>query len=126
MSILGLMDIRFLTDSGNTMDNCEDCCTGGETGYCDHDIYMWFQNKLGQTCHTRWLFNNWRWAKGNDGKNEDDAFDVGGEWKLFQWYQTNCIKEWGFYVPNKVMSVPNIIACMLLKLIIPVYVCMSY
>ena len=100
-NIKGIMDLRFDV-GGDRMDNCDDCCTGGSYGYCDNDIYMWFQNKLGETCRTRWLFNNWRWKHGNDGKDKDDAFDSSG-WKQFDWYETNCVAEWGFNVPNKVI-----------------------
>ena len=87
------------------MDNIKDKnskgCTGGSGGYCKHDMYIRFKNKVGDTCQTRWLFNNARWARGNDGASKDDAFDGQG-WDCFNWNEVNCVSGNGFYVPNKV------------------------
>ena len=84
------------------MDNCETCCSGGAGGHCDNDMFLRFEDKLGNACQTRWLFNNRRWHDGNDGKNENDAFD-GGVWDGWTWTDALCAVNHGFYVPNKVM-----------------------
>ena len=87
------------------MDNCKTCCNGethGADGYCDNDMHLWFQDRLGNTCSTRWLTNNRRWHDGNNGENEDDAFDGAG-WDGWTWSEAGCANSNGFYVPNKVM-----------------------
>ena len=76
-------------------------CTGGWHGYCKHDLRVYFQNKVGDACGTRWLFNNARVQRGQHGKNRDDAFDSEG-WDCFSWNEVDCVKGNGFYVPNKV------------------------
>ena len=87
------------------MDNAKDTngngCTGGWGGHCRHDLYIWFQNKVGEACQTNWLFNNARVQRGNHGKNKDDAFDGAG-WDYFNWNQVGCVSGYGFNVPNKV------------------------
>ena len=103
MSFLGINYLYFLTGNGalNAMDNCATCCTKGSTGYCDNDIFIWFQDRLGRVCHTRWLVNNWRWHYGREGIDGDDAFD-GHAWDGFSWKDAGCVKEYGLDVPNKV------------------------
>ena len=83
--------------------NGHEGCTRGSGGYCRHDMFVHFQNKVGAGCNTRWLFNNARWKRGNDGKNKDDAFDSAG-WDCFNWNEVNCVSGNGFYVPNKVCT----------------------
>ena len=87
------------------MDNCEDCCHGGHGGHCDHDLYAWFQNKVGTVCHTRWLFNEARRHRGTYGADEDDAFDGTDSWDCFDWNEALCVSGNGFEVPNKVKAV---------------------
>ena len=89
------------------MDNAVESCNGitqSYNGYCDNDYIIYFRNKYGQTCQTRWLFNNARWQRGRLEENGDDAFDSPG-WDGWTWYQAGCAKEWGFYVPNKVLPI---------------------
>ena len=95
--------IRTSTEKWATIDNGADGCTGGPYGHCDHDLYVYFINKIGAGCSTRWLFNNARWKSGNDGKNaKNEAFDNAG-WDCFNWNEVNCVSGNGFYVPNKVL-----------------------
>ena len=83
------------------MDNCETCCNGGWGGYCDNDLFMRFEDRLGSACQTRWLTNNMRVKRGQQGTNGDDAFD-GSSWDSFNWSEALCASGNGFYVPNKV------------------------
>ena len=87
------------------MDNVAGGCTGNVhsyNGYCTHDLRMYFQDRLGNTCWTNWLFNNARWKWSRLGKNGADNFDTRYRWNGFNWYQASCASSWGFYVPNKV------------------------
>ena len=87
------------------MDNCATCCNGhhyGAGGYCDNDLFLRFEDRLGNACQTRWLTNNMRWKRGNNLKNKDDAFDGKNTWESFTWTDAYCAKDNGFYVPNKV------------------------
>ena len=83
------------------MDNCATCCTGGSSGYCSNDLIMKFYDRLGRTCTTRWLVNNWRWHYGREGTNGNDALDY-RTWDWFTWKDAGCVKENGFDVPSKV------------------------
>ena len=86
------------------MDNCATCCNGyyyGAGGYCDNDLILRFEDRLGNGCQSRWLTNFMRWKRGNTRKNKDDAFDGEG-WEGFVWTDALCAKDDGFYVPNKV------------------------
>ena len=89
------------------MDNVAGGCTGNVhsyNGYCTHDLRMYFQDRLGNTCWTKWLFNNARWKWSRLGKNGADNFDTKYRWNGFNWYQAGCASSWGFYVPNKVQE----------------------
>ena len=89
------------------MDNVAGGCTGNVhsyNGYCTHDLRMYFQDRLGNTCWTNWLFNNARWKWNRLGKNGADNFDTTYKWNGFNWYQASCASSWGFYVPNKVQE----------------------
>ena len=89
------------------MDNVAGGCTGNVHsyyGYCTHDLRMYFQDRLGNTCWTKWLFNNARWKWSRLGKNGADNFDTRYIWNGFNWYQAGCASSWGFYVPNKVQE----------------------
>ena len=101
--ISGLDRFYFHTGGGieNSMDNSAKGCTGGHNGYCDQDMYIWFQDRLGRVCNSHWLVNNWRWHHGLLGTNGDDAFDSSG-WDGWTWKDAGCIKEYGLDVPNKV------------------------
>ena len=92
-------------------------CTGGSGGYCKHDMYIYFQNKIGATCSTRWLFNQMRWKRGQDGKNLDDAFDSVG-WDCFSWNEVACVSGNGFYVPNKVLLSISHLCCIAVGILI--------
>ena len=97
-----MQSICLYTGPGNgPMNNAEDQnangCTGNYNGYCKHDMYIRFWNKVGDACNTHWLYNNARWAKGI----ENEYFTNEG-WDCFDWTHTNCVSGWGFYVPNKV------------------------
>ena len=106
MSISGLDRFYFHTGGGieNSMDNSAKGCTGGHNGYCDQDMYIWFQDRLGRVCNSHWLVNNWRWHHGLLGTNGDDAFDSSG-WDGWTWKDAGCIKEYGLNVPNKVKRI---------------------
>lgn len=89
------------------MDNTATGCNGNVhsyNGYCDNDMLIRFEDKLGRNCQSRWLVNNWRWKYGRLGKNEQDAFDasMAFAWSSFSWTEANCAKGWAFDVPNKV------------------------
>ena len=87
------------------MDNVAGGCTGNRDsyyGYCTHDLRMYFQDRLGNTCWTKWLFNNARWYRNRLGTNGADNFDTTYRWNGYNWYQAGCASSWGFYVPNKV------------------------
>ena len=86
------------------MDNSANGCSGnvnGVNGICDNDLHIWFQDRLGRACSSRWLVNNWRWKYNLFGRGGDDAFDS-HEWDWFTWREAGCIKEDGIDVPNKV------------------------
>ena len=100
--ISGLRDYHIYTGA-NRMDNCETCCNGGWGGYCDNDLFIRFEDRLGNACQTRWLTNNMRVKRGQHGTNGDDAFD-GSSWDSFNWSEALCASGNGFYVPNKVKS----------------------
>ena len=103
---LGIRDYHILTGY-NPMDNVAGGCTGNVhsyNGYCTHDLRMYFQDRLGNTCWTKWLFNNARWKWNRLGKNGADNFDTRYIWNGFNWYQAGCASSWGFYVPNKVQE----------------------
>ena len=103
LSFLGIdrLYVQVGSGSGQAMDNCATCCTGGSSGYCSNDLIMKFYDRLGRTCTTRWLVNNWRWHYGKEGTNGNDAFDS-HSWDGFTWKDAGCVKENGFDVPNKV------------------------
>ena len=66
INILGLRDYHLYTGS-ETMDNCDTCCNGhyyGAGGYCDNDLRLRFEDRLGNVCETRWLTNFMRWKRG--------------------------------------------------------------
>ena len=86
------------------MDSSANGCNGdtyGWGGHCDNDLLIWFQDRMGRACQSRWLVNNWRVKYGQLGTNGDDAFDS-HEWDWFDWREAGCIKEDGLDVPNKV------------------------
>ena len=58
-------------------------------------MYAYFKNRVGDTCTTNWLFNNARHIKGYD-PFDNVALDY------FNWNEVGCVRDNGFYVPNKV------------------------